>query len=205
MAIPFLLLLFVASGCVAPMKPASPETVSPALRKYGSLLESYISCTGNGKINSRGFFSGELTFKYMSQHDSSFLQFKDILGRKALLMWFTPHNVFAWNLIENKQYDYEQILEFFPFLYIVEPKDITKFLWGVQPNIAKPVSDNPSRDFMDLSLQFETGELDQIPFSLISATFKDLNMNQSVKIDIQKRMHHTTAVNLERVWGLIQS
>ena len=86
-------------------------------------------------------------------------------------MWFTPHNVFAWNLIENKQYDYEQILEFFPFLYIVEPKGITKFLWGVQPDIAKPVSDDPSRDFMDLSLQFETGELDQIPFSLISATF----------------------------------
>ena len=141
----------------------------------------------------------------MSQHDSSFLQFKDILGRKALLMWFTPHNVFAWNLIENKQYDYEQILEFFPFLYIVEPKDITKFLWGVQPDIAKPVSDDPSRDLMDLSLQFETGELDHIPFSLISATFNDLDMNQSVKIDIQKRMHHTTSVNLERVWGLIQS
>ena len=130
MAIPFLLLLFVVSSCVAPMKPASPETVSPTPRKYGSLLESYISCTGNGKIDSRGFFSGELTFKYMSQHDSSFLQFKDILGRKALLMWFTPRNVFAWNLIENKQYDYEQILEFIPFLYIVEPKDIKNSCGG---------------------------------------------------------------------------
>ena len=205
MAIKFLLLLFIVAGCVANIKPFNPETIPKLPRKYGSLLESYTSCTGNGKIDSRGSLSGALTFKYMSQHDSSFVQFKDILGRKALLMWFTPHNVFAWNLIENKQYDYEQILEFFPFLYIVEPKDITQFLWGVQPDIKKPVTDNPSRNFKDLTLQFETGDLDQISLSLISATFKDLNSNQSVKIDIEKRMLHKTALDLVRVWDLIQS
>ena len=90
-------------------------------------------------------------------------------------------------------------------IYIVEPKDITQFLWGVQPDIKKPVTDNLPRNFKDLTLQFTTGDLDQISLSLISATFKDLSSNQSVKIDIEKRLLHKTALDLVRVWDLIQS
>ena len=64
------------------------------------------------KIDSKGPFQGALTFTFISQNDSSFLQFKDPLGRKALLMWLTPQNVTARNLIDHKQYNYGQILEF---------------------------------------------------------------------------------------------
>ena len=49
-------------------------------RNYHDLLAEYISCTGKGKIDSQGPFLGALTFTFISQHDSSFLQFKDPMG-----------------------------------------------------------------------------------------------------------------------------
>ncbi|MEO2186744.1 MAG: hypothetical protein ABGX30_09230, partial [bacterium] len=51
-----------------------------AQRTYHDLLSEYISCTGKGKIVSQGPIQGTLTFTFISQHDSSFLQCKDPLG-----------------------------------------------------------------------------------------------------------------------------
>ena len=31
-------------------------------------------------------------------------------------------------------YDYDEIMQFFPFLKIMEPNDITEFIWGVEPS-----------------------------------------------------------------------
>ena len=58
------------------------------------------SCTGRGLISSVGNFSGNLTFSFMSQNDSSFCQFQDFLGRKVLLLWLTRDSIDAWNLIK---------------------------------------------------------------------------------------------------------
>ena len=95
----------ILAGCAGSSTQFSPPKTQ---RNYHNFLSEYISCTGNGKINSRGPIKGALTFTFMSQHDSSFFQFKDPLGRKALLMWLTPQNVAAWNLIENIQMSFKK-------------------------------------------------------------------------------------------------
>ena len=71
------------------------------------------SCSGKGKITSTDF--NTLSFRFESKKDSSFIQFLDPLGRKALLMWITPNAIIARNLIENKQYNDSQLLNNFPF------------------------------------------------------------------------------------------
>ena len=126
MIIRFLVILVLLAGCAKRIPQVSPITPQ---KSYSELVDEFISCSGKGKIVSRGFYQGALSFTFISQNDSSFFQFKDPLGRKALLMWITPINVTAWNLIENKQYAYNQILDFFPFLQVVEPLDITKYEW----------------------------------------------------------------------------
>ena len=69
----------ILAGCVGSgTKISLPVTQ----RNYHDLLAEYISCTGKGKIDSQGPFQGALTFTFISQHDSSFLQLKDPLGRK---------------------------------------------------------------------------------------------------------------------------
>ena len=173
-------------------------------RNYHDLLAEYISCTGKGKIDSQGSFQGALTFTFISQHDSSFLQFKDPLGRKALLMWLTPQNVTARNLIDHKQYTYGQILEFFPFLQIVEPEHITKILWGVQPDYEKKLNNTEMSEKQSIHLNFENNDLDNESNALIGATFSDDNSFQSVKIRITGRTRTQTHINLKKVWKLLQ-
>ncbi len=173
-------------------------------RTYHDLLAEYISCTGKGKIDSQGPFQGALTFTFISQHDSSFLQFKDPLGRKALLMWLTPQNVTARNLIDHKQYTYGQILEFFPFLQIVEPEHITKILWGVQPNYEKKLNNTEMSEKQSIHLNFENKDLDNESNALVGATFSDDNSFQSVKIRIAGRTRTQTHINLKKVWKLLK-
>ena len=173
-------------------------------RTYHDLLEEYISCTGKGKIDSQGTIHGALTFTFISQHDSSFLQFKDPLGRKALLMWLTPQNVTARNLIHHKQYTYAQILEFFPFLQVVEPEHITEILWGVQPDYEKKFNNAGMSDEQSIHLNFEKNDLDNESNALVGATFIDDNSFQSVKIRINGRTRTQTHLNLKKVWKLLQ-
>ena len=173
-------------------------------RSYHDLLEEYISCTGKGKINSQGPFQGALTFTFISQHDSSFLQFKDPLGRKALLMWLTPQSVTARNLIDHKRYTYGQILEFFPFLQIVEPEHITKILWGVQPDYEKEFNNKEIGNEQSIHLKFENNDLDNESKALVGATFTDDNSFQSVKIRITERNRTQINLNLKKVWRLLQ-
>ena len=197
----FLVFLLLFIGCARQVPHVSP--IIPQ-KTYPQLIDEYISCSGHGKIDSRGFFQGALSFTFISQNDSSFFQFKDPLGRKALLMWLTPVNVTAWNLIENKQYTYDQILEFFPFLQVVEPTDITKFLWGVQPDYEK-LEGVDSKVSSEIVLQFGKEELDTVPNALVTASFKDNQLNQSVYIRIKGRSFQHHEINLQKVWKLIHS
>ena len=201
MATRFLVFLLLFIGCARQVPHVSP--IIPQ-KTYPQLIDEYISCSGHGKIDSRGFFQGALSFTFISQNDSSFFQFKDPLGRKALLMWLTPVNVTAWNLIENKQYTYDQILEFFPFLQVVEPTDITKFLWGVQPDYEK-LEGVDSKVSSEIVLQFGKEELDTVPNALVTASFKDNQLNQSVYIRIKGRSFQHQEINLQKVWKLIHS
>ncbi len=191
----------ILAGCAGSSTQFSPPKTQ---RNYHNFLSEYISCTGNGKINSRGPIKGALTFTFMSQHDSSFFQFKDPLGRKALLMWLTPQNVAAWNLIENKQYTYNQILDFFPFLQIVEPSDITKFLWGIQPDYdAMNEGENFSKS-EHIQMSFKKNDLAHESKVLVSATFLDQTSNQSVEIQIKNRTRTQKILNMKRTWKLLK-
>lgn len=201
MIIRFLVILLLIAGCAKRMPQVSPLTPQ---KSYPELVDEFISCSGKGKIDSRGFFHGALSFTFISQNDSSFFQFKDPLGRKVLLMWITPINVTAWNLIENKQYVYNQILDFFPFLQVVEPLDITKFLWGVQPDYKK-LNGVDSKVSSHIALQFGNEELGSVQNALVTASFNDNKINQSVNIRIKGRTLQRNEINLQKVWKLIHS
>jgi len=195
--------IFIFTGCAGTRTKTNMviQTV-----EYSDLKNSFISCSGKGRIISTGSLNGIMTFSFISQRDSSFLQFKDPFGRKALLMWFTPVGVNAWNIIENKKYNYEQILNFFPFLQIVKPHDVTKLLWGVRPNYDTNLDQELSVLADNITLEFKEDKIGNIDTpSLYLVTFEDKNLNQSVKIKIQNRILNPTEINIKTAWELIQS
>ena len=131
------------------------------------IFDQVKSCTGRGLISSVGNFSGNLTFSFMSQNDSSFCQFQDILGRKVLLLWLTRDSIDAWNLIENKKYSHSSVSEIIPVLSVLNPNHLIKFLWG-EEIISKQMS-VPSQEKIEVKL----GKSDQNSSFVDTAIFID--------------------------------
>jgi hypothetical protein len=116
-------------------------------------------------------------------------------------MWLTPNSADAWNILENKRYNYSLIKDIFPLLSVVEPINITKFLWGNE-------SVYNAEDFMvlggqtnELSITFEKSNENE---NLINkAIFKDETNRQEVAILLKSRVHSDDFIDLDKVWKLM--
>ena len=193
--------LFLLLGCTSTVSNVFNLIPSNSYEEY---LVAYNSCTGKGVINSDGSLKGKLPFSFRSQRDSTFLEFSDIIGRKALFVWITNNSITARNLIDNKQYNYDEVTELLPILKVLEPKDITKIIWGVQPeykerfkNISQSVKNN-------ISLDFERQNTDNERQALVSVSFHDKNFNNSIDIDINTRKRNERFINMKKVWRLLK-
>jgi len=193
----FLLIIFFVN-CSSTGKKISNTII---IKSYDELSNNYVSCSGYGNISSIGNYKGKLSFNFMSQNDSSFFQFQDFLGRKVLLMWLTPNSVNAWNILENKRYDLKLMKDFFPILSVVEPMNITKFLWGED-------SIYNSDDFMvlgidsdNLSITFQKSSQEE---SLINkAIFKDVTNRQEIEILLKSRVYSNEFIDFDKIWKLM--
>ena len=168
---------------------------------YDELSNNYVSCSGYGSISSIGNYKGKLSFSFMSQNDSSFFQFQDFLGRKVLLMWLTPSSANAWNILENKRYDFNLIKDFFPLFSVVEPINITKFLWGQETVYNATDFTVLGEKYSNLSITFEKSS--QKDTLINKAIFKDLTNRQEVAIQLKSRVHSNDYIDLEKIWKLM--
>jgi hypothetical protein len=173
-------------------------------KSYEEYLVAYNSCTGKGVINSDGSLKGKLPFSFRSQRDSTFLEFSDIIGRKALFVWIANNSITARNLIDNKQYNYDEVTELLPILKVLEPKDITKIIWGVQPEYKERFKNISQSVKNSISLDFERQNTNNERQALVSVSFHDENFKNSIDIDINTRKRNEKFINMKKVWRLLK-
>ena len=163
------------------------------------IFDQVKSCTGRGLISSVGNFSGNLTFSFMSQNDSSFCQFQDILGRKVLLLWLTRDSIDAWNLIENKKYSHSSISEIIPVLSVLNPNHLIKFLWG-EEIISKQMS-VPRKEKIEIKL----GKSNPNSSFVDKAIFIDNTSRHELSIKIESRIFNKNYLDLKKYWDILLS
>ena len=185
----FLLTLF---NCVSTNKELTSHS--------GNIIFDQVkSCTGRGLISSVGNFSGNLTFSFMSQNDSSFCQFQDFLGRKVLLLWLTRDSIDAWNIIENKKYSYSSISEIIPVLSVLNPNHLIKFLWGeeiISKQMIAPRQEN---------IEIKLGKSNPNSSFVDKAIFIDNTNRQELSIKIESRIFNQNYLDLKKYWDIIFS
>ena len=171
------------------------------LTSYSSdiISDQVKSCTGRGLISSVGNFSGNLTFTFMSQNDSSFCQFQDFLGRKVLLLWLTRDSMDAWNLIENKKYSHSSISEIIPVLSILNPNHLIKFLWG-EEFISSQISVSSQA-----KIEIKLSKNDHNSSFVDHVTFIDNSNRQELSIKIDSRVFNQNHLDLKKYWNIILS
>ena len=193
--------LFLLLGCTSTV--SNVFLLIPS-KSYEEYLLTYNSCTGKGVINSDGSLKGKLPFSFRSQRDSTFLEFSDIIGRKALFVWITNNSITARNLIDNKQYNYDEVTELLPILKVLEPKDITKIIWGVQPDYKERFKNISQSVKNSISLDFERQNTNNERQALVSVSFHDENFKNSIDIDINTRKRNANFINMKKVWRLLK-
>ena len=157
----------------------------------------FVSCSGRGTISSIGNFSGQLSFDFLAQNDSSFFQFNDFLGRKVLLLALTSESANAWSLIENKKYSHSQINDLLPVLSFIQPIHLTDFLWG--KNISFDYID--SLELNNAKIILEKSNPDD---SLLNKViFSDSTNRHELSIIIKSRIPSIDFIDLRKYWELI--
>ena len=170
------------------------------INRNGDITSEQIkSCTGRGSISSIGSFSGNLTFSFMSQNDSSFCQFQDLLGRKVLLLWLTRDSIDAWNLIENKKYSHSSISEIIPVLSVLNPNHLIKFLWGEE------FLSNQMSVSRQAKIEIKLAKSDQNSSFVDKAIFIDSSNRQELSIKIDSRVFNKNYLDLKKYWDIILS
>ena len=163
------------------------------------IFDQVKSCTGRGLISSVGNFSGNLTFSFMSQNDSSFCQFQDFLGRKVLLLWLTRDSIDAWNLIENKKYSHSSISAIIPVLSVLNPNHLIKFLWGEEIISKQMIVPNQEK------IEIKLGKSDLNSSFVDKVVFIDTSNRQELSITIESRVFNHNYMDLKKYWDIIFS
>ena len=110
-----------------------------------------------------------------------------------------------FNILENRYYEYDDIRNFFPFLQVVKPNDITKFLWGIEPKYSEQDFTVIKENSGTLSISFENQPREETLKGLTKAVFKDSANNQKVTIRLSSRTHNETPFDLTKAWSLMHS
>ena len=193
--------MFLLLGCTSTV--SNVFNLIPS-KSYEEYIVAYNSCTGKGVINSDGSLKGKLPFSFRSQRDSTFLEFSDIIGRKALFVWITNNSITARNLIDNKQYNYDEVTELLPILKVLEPKDMTKIIWGVQPAYKERFKNISASVKHSIYVDFQRENTNNERQALVGISFHDKNSKNSIDIDINTRKRNANFINMKKVWRLLK-
>ena len=176
--------LIVIHGCAFVSKRTAEN--EKVIRIYPDLSQKKY-CRGRGYVISEGNMRGRLNFTFTSTKEASYLEFRDILGRKTLFLTFSSNSVDAWDIRNNRRYDKESLLIIFPFFEIIKPDDLTSFLWGEIPKILKDPDNIISKEKMtNGEIQFSSSQTENgILVSYVS--FNLIDENETINLRIENR------------------
>ena len=122
------------------------------------LVSVYGQLRGKGYVEVYGKQSGKFNFSFTSNGYESFLLFRDILGRKILLLEIDGITINAWDMIQNQKYSKTSLVIIFPFLEYLSSESLTKLLWGFVPNINKEINNKFEFEDKNVKMTFETNK-----------------------------------------------
>ena len=129
-----LLILLIANVLIIISCSQAPEIVTDEIVElsYDELKHQYITCKGRGVMTAQGKLPWKLNYSFTTQNDSSFIQFKDIFGRRVLFVQALPSEITLWEMQKNLRYD-SNVGYAIPIFQILKSYDIAQILWGKIP------------------------------------------------------------------------
>ena len=153
----FLIIFF---GCTK-VKNNFPDLLVPSIESkltIKKLISEYGHLRGKGSTTIFGKQSGKFDFSFTSNGYDTFLLFRDILGRKILLLEIHGDSMSAWDMIQNQRYSKTSLVILFPFTEYLSPVKLTTLLWGFVPNLDNDVNNKFEFENKNVKMTFESNK-----------------------------------------------
>ena len=153
----FLIIFF---GCTK-VKNNFPDLLVPSIESkltIKKLVSEYGHLRGKGTTTIFGKQSGKFDFSFTSNGYDTFLLFRDILGRKILLLEIHGDSISAWDMIQNQRYSKTSLVILFPFTEYLSPEKLTTLLWGFVPNLDNDVNNKFEFENKNVKMTFESNK-----------------------------------------------
>ena len=153
----FLIIFF---GCTK-VKNNFPDLLVPSIESkltIKKLVSEYGHLRGKGTTTIFGKQSGKFDFSFTSNGYDTFLLFRDILGRKILLLEIHGDSISAWDMIQNQRYSKTSLVILFPFTEYLSPVKLTTLLWGFVPNLDNDVNNKFEFENKNVKMTFESNK-----------------------------------------------
>ena len=177
-----------------------PDILTPikSSMTIDKLVSIYGQVRGAGRLTVTGKRSGKFNFTFTSDSYDSFLQFRDILGRKTLFMEIHDSSLSAWDMIQNEKYSEIALVVLFPFLEFLEADGLTKVLWGIVPDIDTDKNAKLEFESGNTNIYFES-ERDRVGSLTRKITFTQGISSDNFEVIITQREFGTSYPHLVRV------
>ena len=162
------------------------------------LVSIYRQVRGAGRLTVTGKRSGKFNFTFTSDSHDTFLQFRDMLGRKTLFMEINNSSLSAWDMIQNEKYSEIALVVLFPFLEFLEADGLTKVLWGIVPDIDTDKNAKLEFESSNTNIYFES-ERDRVGSLTRKITFTQGISSDNFEVIITQREFGTSYPHLVRV------
>ena len=153
----FLIIFF---GCTK-VKNNFPDLLVPSIESkltIKKLVSEYGHLRGKGFTTIFGKQSGKFDFSFTSNGYDTFLLFRDILGRKILLLEIHGDSISAWDMIQNQRYSKTSLVILFPFTEYLSPEKLTTLLWGFVPNLDNDINNKFEFENKNVKMTFESNK-----------------------------------------------
>ena len=153
----FLIIFF---GCTK-VKNNFPDLLVPSIESkltLKKLVSEYGHLRGKGTTTIFGKQSGKFDFSFTSNGYDTFLLFRDILGRKILLLEIHGDSMSAWDMIQNQRYSKTSLVILFPFTEYLSPEKLTTLLWGFVPNLDNDINNKFEFENKNIKMTFESNK-----------------------------------------------
>ena len=119
-------------------------------------------------------------------------------------MWISPKKITVRDLINNKYYSYNQVIILFPFLNVLDPQNISKLVWGAEPNYKKSLKEYKKKMNRNIEIKLSRKHLTNEKYALSALHYKDQKSGDTFIANFKSRQRHDDYINIKKLWKMLE-
>ena len=119
-------------------------------------------------------------------------------------MWVTPYNITVRDLINNQYYSQSQVVNYFPFLKVLDYQNISEVVWGSRPIYKKNIKKYKKENSLEMDYNFKQKHLPGNRLILSSLNYNDRKSGDTFEVEFKSRQWSKNHIDMKKLWKMLE-